>query len=209
MTGTDRARCHIIEPASGFVSSSFLLALSAWIITNKLQRKMAAPAAAPPTAPQAGLFAQMNFGHPNPRYPLPMKKSTFKRPPKRSKNLKQILQAEVTARKNANGIATNGNSTPVFAEGGGNTPTASSAATGLQSLSWASIEAPPSVLPPKKYCDITGLEAHYQDPKSRLRYHNSEIFRVVRGLMGGIDQQVCVFMPVSILHLLTLPVLVS
>ena len=198
VTGEERATCRIIEPALGFMSS-FLTCFSG--VDHRVQTqtttKMAAAAAAaepPPatlTTPQAGLFAQMNFGHPNPRYPLPMKKSTFKRPPKRSKNLKQILQAEVTARKNANGIATNGNSTPVFAEGGGNTPTASSAATGLQSLSWASIEAPPSVLPPKKYCDITGLESNYQDPKSRLRYHNSEIFRVVRGLMGGIDQQVC------------------
>lgn len=36
-------------------------------------------------------------------------------------------------------------------------------------------EAPPSLRPPKKYCDVTGLEAPYTDPKSRLRYHNADI----------------------------------
>lgn len=36
-------------------------------------------------------------------------------------------------------------------------------------------EAPPSLRPSKKYCDITGLEAPYTDPKSRLRYHNADI----------------------------------
>jgi INO80 complex subunit C len=69
------------------------------------------------------------------------------------------------------------------------------------------IEAPPSVIPPKKYCDITGLEvslcfscsqpqfsgsyhhadscsfytqAPYIDPKSRLRYHNAEVYELIR-----------------------------
>lgn len=36
-------------------------------------------------------------------------------------------------------------------------------------------EAPPSLRPSKKYCDVTGLEAPYTDPKSRLRYHNADI----------------------------------
>lgn len=42
------------------------------------------------------------------------------------------------------------------------------------------IEAPPSVLPPKKYCDITGLDAPYIDPKSRLRYHNAEVYAILK-----------------------------
>ncbi len=33
----------------------------------------------------------------------------------------------------------------------------------------------------KKYCDLTGLEAHYTDPKTRLRYHSvNEYLQVVR-----------------------------
>ena len=35
---------------------------------------------------------------------------------------------------------------------------------------YTGIEAPPSLLPAKKYCDLTGLEAKYTDPKTRLRY---------------------------------------
>ena len=35
-------------------------------------------------------------------------------------------------------------------------------------------DAPPSLKPAKKYCDVTGLEAPYTDPKSRLRYHNAD-----------------------------------
>lgn len=37
----------------------------------------------------------------------------------------------------------------------------------------------------RHYCDITGLPAPYTDPKTRLRYHNKEIFDVVRGLNQG------------------------
>lgn len=36
-------------------------------------------------------------------------------------------------------------------------------------------DAPPSLKPAKRYCDVTGLEAPYTDPKSRLRYHNADI----------------------------------
>ncbi|KAJ9063491.1 Co-chaperone [Entomophthora muscae] len=42
------------------------------------------------------------------------------------------------------------------------------------------LEAPPSLIPPKKYCDITGLEAPYLDPKTRLRYHSAEIYQVIK-----------------------------
>lgn len=46
-----------------------------------------------------------------------------------------------------------------------------------------SVEAPPSLLPAKKYCDITGLAAPYTDPKSRLRYHSAEIYELVRSFV--------------------------
>ncbi|EPY50754.1 Ino80 complex subunit Ies6 [Schizosaccharomyces cryophilus OY26] len=56
-------------------------------------------------------------------------------------------------------------------------------------LSYSSIEAPPSVLPQPKYCDVTGLPAPYTDPKTRLRYHNKEIYGLIRELPSGVDQE--------------------
>jgi len=57
-------------------------------------------------------------------------------------------------------------------------------------ISWAvhlSIDhtptAPPSLLPSKKYCDITGLPASYTDPRTKLRYKGLEVWHVVRGLV--------------------------
>jgi len=43
-----------------------------------------------------------------------------------------------------------------------------------------SIAAPPSLLPQRKYCDITGYEAKYTDPKTGLRYQNAEVFSFIR-----------------------------
>ncbi|WWC61781.1 uncharacterized protein I303_104366 [Kwoniella dejecticola CBS 10117] len=48
--------------------------------------------------------------------------------------------------------------------------------------------APPSLLPPKKYCDITGLHASYTDPRTKLRYKGLDVWHVVRGLGPGGDQ---------------------
>ncbi|KAF7324905.1 YL1-C domain-containing protein [Mycena kentingensis (nom. inval.)] len=47
---------------------------------------------------------------------------------------------------------------------------------------YTSIEAPPSLLPQKHYCDITGLEAPYTDPATRLRYHDKSIYELIKGL---------------------------
>ena len=63
-----------------------------------------------------------------------------------------------------------------------------------------SIEAPPSLLPARKYCDITGLEvhispvcglspylikvkAHYTDPATGLRYHDKNVYQLIKGLV--------------------------
>ena len=58
-----------------------------------------------------------------------------------------------------------------------------------------SIEAPPSLLPAKRYCDVTGLpvgspllcrvqlttfKAPYKEPKSGLRYNSVEMFELIR-----------------------------
>jgi INO80 complex subunit C len=47
---------------------------------------------------------------------------------------------------------------------------------------YTNIESAPSFHPSaqKKYCDITGLPAPYTDPKTRLRYHNKEMFGTIR-----------------------------
>ncbi|PCH37114.1 hypothetical protein WOLCODRAFT_134465 [Wolfiporia cocos MD-104 SS10] len=47
---------------------------------------------------------------------------------------------------------------------------------------YSSIEAPPSVLPPRRYCDITGLEGPYTDPATGLRYHDKSIYELIKGL---------------------------
>ena len=56
---------------------------------------------------------------------------------------------------------------------------------------YTNIESAPSLHPAhrKHYCDITGLPAAYTDPKSRLRYHNKEVFAVVRTLTQGTAEQ--------------------
>ncbi|TXT13789.1 hypothetical protein VHUM_01156 [Vanrija humicola] len=48
--------------------------------------------------------------------------------------------------------------------------------------------APPSLLPAKKYCDITGLQAAYTDPRTKLRYKGIEVWSIVRNLGPGVDQ---------------------
>jgi INO80 complex subunit C len=44
------------------------------------------------------------------------------------------------------------------------------------------LEVGPSIFPKKKYCDITGLECKYSDPKTGLRYYNAEIFKLIQNL---------------------------
>ena len=47
--------------------------------------------------------------------------------------------------------------------------------------------APPSLLPAKKYCDITGLHANYTDPRTKLRYKGLEVWNVVRSLVSDLQ----------------------
>lgn len=56
-------------------------------------------------------------------------------------------------------------------------------------VTYFSIEAPPSLKPVKKYCDVTGLKANYKSPSSGLRYHNAEVYGVVKTMAQGVDQQ--------------------
>jgi INO80 complex subunit C len=54
---------------------------------------------------------------------------------------------------------------------------------------YTNIESAPSLAHPKHYCDLTGLSGPYTDPKTRLRYHDKEIFGVIRTLGQGVAEQ--------------------
>jgi len=53
---------------------------------------------------------------------------------------------------------------------------------------YSSIEAPPSILAPPKYCDITGLHGPYTHPTTRLRYHDASIHSVIKSLNPSLQQ---------------------
>ncbi len=54
----------------------------------------------------------------------------------------------------------------------------------MSAITYTNIESAPSLHPSSQrhYCDVTGLPAPYTDPKTRLRYHNGEVYGVVRTL---------------------------
>lgn len=54
---------------------------------------------------------------------------------------------------------------------------------------YTNIESAPSLAHTRRYCDVTGLPAPYKDPKTRLRYHNPEVFAMIRGLPQGVAEQ--------------------
>ncbi|KAG9244274.1 YL1 nuclear protein C-terminal domain-containing protein [Calycina marina] len=54
---------------------------------------------------------------------------------------------------------------------------------------YMNIESAPSLAHGRHYCDITGLPASYTDPKTRLRYHDKEVFGVVRTLGQSVAEQ--------------------
>lgn len=62
--------------------------------------------------------------------------------------------------------------------GGGSNAGAVSAPT----ATYTNIESAPSLAHSKHYCDVTGLPAPYLDPKTRLRYHNKEVFGLIRSI---------------------------
>ncbi|VFQ58824.1 unnamed protein product [Cuscuta campestris] len=54
---------------------------------------------------------------------------------------------------------------------------------------YVSIESPPPMHPCKKICDITGFEAPYYDPRTNLRYANTEVFKMIRALPNDYVQR--------------------
>ena len=47
---------------------------------------------------------------------------------------------------------------------------------------YGSIDAPPSFKPSKKYSDISGLEANYTDPHSKLNYATISEYKLIKKL---------------------------
>ncbi|CAB5333643.1 unnamed protein product [Rhizophagus irregularis] len=113
------------------------------------------------TSSSSETFSPFGSSFPTPTN-LHLVRKPFKNPhyktPKKFKTLKQILAAE----RNLN--------------------------TPLDVPTYSNIEAPPSIRPQKKYCDITGLEAKYTDPKTRLRYHSAEVYKEIKQLAPGVIQ---------------------
>jgi len=56
-----------------------------------------------------------------------------------------------------------------------------------------SIEAPLSVLPPRKYCDISGFPAPYTDPRTKLRFCDATMYQVIRTLSDDEVQRYLAF----------------
>merc|ERR1711959_824231 len=50
------------------------------------------------------------------------------------------------------------------------------------SANWSNIEVGPSLMPKKKYSDISGLEASYTDPKTKLRYASVEEYKRLKDM---------------------------
>lgn len=61
--------------------------------------------------------------------------------------------------------------------------------SGGPAVTYTNIESAPSMAPLKHYCDVTGLSAPYVDPKTRMRYHNREVFAMIRALPQGAGEQ--------------------
>jgi INO80 complex subunit C len=140
----------------------------------------------------------------------PFRNPNWRPPQRRNKNVKQIIsdasrrEASQMVTQNNSGTSTpllphssaaTGTATPNGAAG---PPSLAQAAQSLSALvlernakavglpgpavTFTNIESAPSLHPSsrRRYCDITGLPAPYTDPKTRLRYHNAEIFGNIR-----------------------------
>lgn len=149
--------------------------------------------------------------------PRPFRSANWKPSQRRNKNVKQLLSENSRKEATASVLATQANSgattplPPTAGTDGRQTPAdgapgGQNMAQDLSSLvveknarammgsgpsvTWTNIESAPSLHPAqqKRYCDITGLPAAYTDPKTRLRYHDKEVFGVIRSLAQGVPE---------------------
>ena len=66
---------------------------------------------------------------------------------------------------------------------------ANGASSSAPAATYTNIESAPSLAPLRHYCDVTGMPAPYVDPKTRMRYHNREVFAMIRSLPQGVAEQ--------------------
>ena len=115
------------------------------------------------------------------RHPQTTRPSTHALDPKAQSLSTLVLERNLQKAAGANG---NGNALLGASFGG-----ALGASQG-PAVTYTNIESAPSLHAAKKhYCDITGLPARYTDPKTKLRYHNQEMFGVVRILGSAATDQ--------------------
>src|SRR5579862_1033219 len=163
---------------------------SAWRQQTMAQPSPSASGTSTPN-PSVNLEA-LDFGHPTSIHPRPFKTPPTKaRNPRRNKNLKQILQDEQKALAAAVAAETSADASNGTSSGKASVRGRPGKTLRVEGLQWSDIDAPPSLLPQKKYCDITGLEGKYTDPKTKLRFHNTEVYAVIQTLPASIDQEVC------------------
>lgn len=121
------------------------------------------------------------------------------------------LDASGAATPRDDGLSTSGTSTPAVPGTNGNGNLQTNLAQASRSLSklvleknlktqqtgvssapsatYTNIESAPSLAHSRRYCDITGLPGPYHDPKSRMWYHNKEVFAAIRSLPQGVGEQ--------------------
>lgn len=122
--------------------------------------------------------------------------------------------AATPAMQDNDGLSTSGTSTPAIPSAGGTTNLQPNLAQASRSLSklvlekslaaapkppngapsaptatYTNIESAPTLAPLRHYCDVTGMPAPYMDPKTRIRYHNREVFAMIRSLPQGVGEQ--------------------
>lgn len=106
-------------------------------------------------------------------HPKPFKNAAYKPPPRRNKNLKQILS-------DSNNAANATNNDP-----GRLAAAAAAASSASMAPTYQNIESAPSLRRGNKWCDVTGLPAKYTDPKTKLRYVDAEVYRALKVLPAG------------------------
>ncbi|KAF4587422.1 putative IES6 INO80 chromatin remodeling complex subunit 6 [Ophiocordyceps camponoti-floridani] len=107
------------------------------------------------------------------------------------------------------GLSTSGTLTPAVSTSGTSAPNLAQASRSLSKLvleknlrtaggvgamtapsaTYTNIESAPSLAHSRHYCDVTGLPAPYLDPKTRMRYHNKEVFGLIRTLPQPVAEQ--------------------
>ncbi|KAF5309393.1 hypothetical protein D9619_012298 [Psilocybe cf. subviscida] len=131
--------------------------------------KKKAPSDGTETPQTPSLASQLSYLH----RPRPFKNPHYtKNVNRRAKNLKAVIGQErerERAEREARRLERETNGSAV--------------ADALEEVpTYTSIEAPPSLIPHKHLCDITGLEAPYTDPATGLRYHDKSVYEIVKGL---------------------------